>query len=209
MASKAQYLKKRTVMKLSDILNRKFDPGQGNPKTVNPNKKKSAVPRKPDYFSEAVQGLAYKAGLVDKPSAQAVREEAYGTKRDVKAGGPKNRKPLPKAKPKGYTPLVNRVRPETPGAYMPKKVPGGARPEVPGSYMPKKSSSAVATSATTGSGTSTGAAEKLSNFERQKARQYERDVGPSTMSKKRIMERIQKERQYKSPFGGLFNRKGK
>jgi hypothetical protein len=233
MASKAQYLKKRTVLKLSDVLDRKFDPGKGNPKTVNPNKKKSIVPRKPDYFSEAVQGLAYKAGLVDQPSAQAVREEAYkagkggGPKKrqgsssasirdkGKSGGGPKKRQGSSSASMKASQPVSGGARPETPGSYMPKRVSGGARPETPGSYMPKRSSStatatptSTAGTSTAGTGTGTGAEMKLSAFEKMKARLYEKDVGPSTMSKKRIRERIQKERQYKSPLGGLFKRKG-
>lgn len=238
MASKAQYLKKRTVMKLSDILNRKFDPGQGNPKTVNPNKKKSAVPRKPDYFSEAVQGLAYKAGLVDKPSAQAVREEAYKAKPEAKLLGsakldkPKGKKVYtekpgpnrPLSKPQGQPYGVTGTQKSVPYGGGAKDSGRGRGSTGTGKYTSSKSigvnaappggpPSGVKTSttvtATAGTGTGTGAEMKLSAFEKMKARQYERDVGPSTMSKKRIKERIQKERQYKSPFGGLFNRKGK
>jgi hypothetical protein len=227
MASKAQYLKKRKVMRLSDVLDRKFDPGKGDPKTVNPNKKKSVVPRKPDYFSEAVQGLAYKLGLTNQPSAQAVREEAYKTKPEPKLLGsakldkPKGKKvytekpgpnrPLSKPQGQPYGVTGTEKRPSYGG--------GGARDSGGksgsagmGKYTIPKSIGADTTTATptstAGTGTGTGAEMKLSAFEKMKARMYERDVGPSTMSKKRIKERIQKERQYKSSLSNLFKRKG-
>jgi hypothetical protein len=46
------------------------------PRPLSEIKKKPPV-RKGDYMSEPVQKLAYKLGLVDNPSAKAVREEAY------------------------------------------------------------------------------------------------------------------------------------
>lgn len=214
MASKAEYLKKRKVRKLSDMINGKVDPGQGNPKTVNPNKKKSVVPREPDYFSEAVQRLGYKLGLTDQPSAQAVREEAYKTK---KKGGPKTNTGRPK--PSRDVSTVNKPKKtslEKPKGqpygmtYLqkPKGQPYGMNVTPPGG-PPSGKPSATAT-ATAGTGTSTGAAEKMTNFERLKARQYEREgYGGRVMTRKRATEQVMKERQYKSPLAGLFKRKGK
>jgi hypothetical protein len=69
---------------------------------------------------------------------------------------------------------------------------------------------AATATATAGTGTSTGAAEKMTNFERLKARQYEREgYGGRVMTRKKATEQIMKERQYKSPLAGLFKRKGK
>jgi hypothetical protein len=218
MASKAEYLKKRKVRKLSDMINRKFDPGQGNPKTVNPNKKKSVVPREPDYLSEAVQKLAYKLGLTDQPSAQSVREEAYKTK---KKGGLKTNTGRPKPgrgistvnKPSGEPEKRQLEKPKGQPYGMtylqkPKGQPYGMNVTPPGG-PPSGKPSATAT-ATAGTGTSTGAAEKMTNFERLKARQYEREgYGGRVMTRKKATEQIMKERQYKSPLAGLFKRKGK
>lgn len=230
MASKAEYLKKRKVRKLSDMINGKVDPGQGNPKTVNPNKKKSVVPRKPDYLSEAVQKLAYKLGLTDQPSAQSVREEAYKAKPEAKILGsvksvdkPSGKKryssPIGPRKPKYDSPIGPR-KPEAtaitagPGRMGSQTVIGRKKAEIgtnaapPGG--PPSGTGRPKPTATAGTGTSTGAAEKMTNFERLKARQYEREgYGGRVMTRKKATEQVMKERQYKSPLAGLFKRKGK
>ena len=55
MASKSDYLKKRKVKKLKDIIDRKVDPGKGNPKTTNRVKTKAPVvkPKTKAGFLEA------------------------------------------------------------------------------------------------------------------------------------------------------------
>jgi hypothetical protein len=238
MASKAEYLKKRKVRKLSDMINRKFDPGQGNPKTVNPNKKKSVVPRKPDYLSEAVQKLAYKFGLTDQPSAQSVREETYKAKPEAKILGsvksvdkPTGKKryssPIGPRKPKYDSPIGPR-KPEAtaitagPGRMGSQTVTGPKKKDFTGSGnggardsgrvgggLSGSGVTRPSATATAGTGTSTGAAEKMTNFERMKARQYEREgYGGRVMTRKKATEQVMKERQYKSPLAGLFKRKG-
>ena len=225
MASKAEYLKgKRKVRKLSSMIRREFDSGVDNRRRPNPYKKKSVVPREPDYFSEAVQKLGYKLGLTDQPSAQAVREEAYKVK---KKGGPKTNTGRPK--PGRDVSTVN--KPERTSLEKPKGQPYGMKylqkpkgqpygmkvdtNKVIGSGAappggPPSGTSIPKPTATAGTGTSTGAAEKMSNFERLKARQYEKEgYGGRVMTRKKATEQVMKERQYKSPLAGLFKRKGK
>lgn len=112
--------------------------------------------------------------------------------------GPENRQlEKPKGQPYGMTYL-----------QKPKGQPYGMNVAPPGG--PPSGTGRPKPTATAGTGTSTGATEKLSAFERLKARQYEREgYGGRVMTRKKATEQVMKERQYKSPLAGLFKRKGK
>jgi hypothetical protein len=167
--------------------------GEGSDKPTGPLMKgnsRSKIASRPEYPGSNVR-KGGGAGSGDLAKAAGTLTKPYDVVNKA-GGGPEKRQ--------GSSSASMRLR---------SKIAG--RPEYPGSNVRKARPSAAATAtATAGTGTSTGATEKLSAFERMKARQYEREgYGGRVMTRKKATEQIMKERQYKSPLAGLFKRKGK